>query len=359
MSKHYRKEKNCLNCGNFVSDKFCGKCGQENIVIKESIWAFIVHGIAHYFHYDSKFRNTVRPLVTRPGQLTADYLEGRRARHIPPMSLYLFITIVYFLISPLLTGNISERTTQEKQDVKSSVALTAVNYDSVADRKTAKRLVKEFRDLSAADQLAVIRKLGNSSEESDLLKKSLKDKLRNDFRRINMQRQDSTVSAYMTRQAKLDPSKRDKPVDRFWKSKKIAYREKHGREFETKELDRYLSKLLFILMPLFALFMKINFRKNKKYYIEYLIYTVHLFSFAFLSFIVRDILIYMLPESVDGFVTLIFLGLLVWYTYRSIRVVYQRSRGVTIRKLFSLLFLFSLALSITYGLGMVAMLLVV
>jgi len=69
MTKHYRKENNCLNCGENVDGKFCSNCGQENIEMNETFWSFVSHGIAHYFHYDSKFRTTIRPFLAKPGQL--------------------------------------------------------------------------------------------------------------------------------------------------------------------------------------------------------------------------------------------------------------------------------------------------
>jgi hypothetical protein len=65
---------------------------------KETFIGLVVHFVAHYFHYDSKFWQTLKTLITKPGRLTTAYWENKRNRYIPPISLYIFMSAVYFLI---------------------------------------------------------------------------------------------------------------------------------------------------------------------------------------------------------------------------------------------------------------------
>jgi hypothetical protein len=63
-----------------------------------------VHDFAHeavheFLHLDGKILNTVRLLVFKPGQLTKDFVEGRRARYISPLRLYLTFSLVFFFIA--------------------------------------------------------------------------------------------------------------------------------------------------------------------------------------------------------------------------------------------------------------------
>ncbi len=51
-------------------------------------------------------RHTLRLLMTRPGQLTVDFLEGKRARYISPVRLYLSASVVYFLLATSATGGL-------------------------------------------------------------------------------------------------------------------------------------------------------------------------------------------------------------------------------------------------------------
>src|ERR1700739_2006188 len=99
MKKHYRKENNCLNCGAALQGHYCHVCGQENLVIKESFGHMMNHAVSDYFHFDHQFLSTLRPLLFKPGFLTNEYLAGRRARYLHPVKMYIFISVVYFLLA--------------------------------------------------------------------------------------------------------------------------------------------------------------------------------------------------------------------------------------------------------------------
>jgi hypothetical protein len=58
----------------------------------------VAHFAGHYFHYDSKFWQTLKALWFSPGKLTLAYWNKQRMRYIPPISLYIFISAVYFLL---------------------------------------------------------------------------------------------------------------------------------------------------------------------------------------------------------------------------------------------------------------------
>lgn len=100
MSHHKHKEETiiCPNCGYAAVKNYCAQCGQETHLHKETFFGMIFHFVAHYFHYDSKFWQTLKMLITRPGKLTIEYWEKKRARHIPPISLYIFVSVVFFLL---------------------------------------------------------------------------------------------------------------------------------------------------------------------------------------------------------------------------------------------------------------------
>ena len=46
----------------------------------------------------------MRALLLEPGLLTGDHLAGRRARRVPPLRLYLTCSVIYFLLHPVLAG---------------------------------------------------------------------------------------------------------------------------------------------------------------------------------------------------------------------------------------------------------------
>src|ERR1700760_3017426 len=98
MKKHYRKENDCLNCGATLQGHYCHVCGQENLQIKESFGHMMNHAISDYFHFDHQFFHTLKPLLFKPGFLTTEYMAGRRAQYLHPVKMYIFISVVYFLL---------------------------------------------------------------------------------------------------------------------------------------------------------------------------------------------------------------------------------------------------------------------
>jgi hypothetical protein len=87
----------CENCGAVVSDRFCSHCGQRTEHASYSIWHFLREVTEDLTHADSRLWLTLRALLLRPGYLTREFFEGRRARYLPPVRLYLVLSVLFFL----------------------------------------------------------------------------------------------------------------------------------------------------------------------------------------------------------------------------------------------------------------------
>jgi|GEM_PF-2336665 len=92
-----RKEKDCLNCGTIVHGRFCHVCGQENVVPKETFWHMFTHFFYDITHFDSKFFETTKYLLFRPGFLSRQYMLGKRTRYLHPVRMYVFTSAIFFL----------------------------------------------------------------------------------------------------------------------------------------------------------------------------------------------------------------------------------------------------------------------
>lgn len=97
---------NCSNCLHKLGsdDRFCSQCGQEVRTRDESISTFLKHFLSDYFTFDSKIMRSFGPLMFSPGVLTVEFIAGRRARYIPPLRMYIFVSIVFFLSLSLKGG---------------------------------------------------------------------------------------------------------------------------------------------------------------------------------------------------------------------------------------------------------------
>ncbi len=89
----------CLNCGTLLTGLYCSSCGQKKRPSQIGFRDF-VHDLIHEFlHLDGKFARTMGLLLKRPGQLTIEFLDGRRARYISPLRLYLVWSAVFFTLA--------------------------------------------------------------------------------------------------------------------------------------------------------------------------------------------------------------------------------------------------------------------
>jgi hypothetical protein len=93
----------CANCGALLHGPWCHECGQKRIAPSDRRLA---HLLAQFLgaltDLDSRFWRTLRTLFLQPGALSRDYLDGRRQRWMPPMTVFLLATVLYFL-APGLT----------------------------------------------------------------------------------------------------------------------------------------------------------------------------------------------------------------------------------------------------------------
>src|SRR5512140_1528243 len=92
----------CANCGAPVASRYCGECGQRVEHAIHSVRHFMLEVAEDLTHADSRLWRTMGALLFKPGFLTAEFLAGRRVSYLPPLRLYLVLSVVYFLITGLL-----------------------------------------------------------------------------------------------------------------------------------------------------------------------------------------------------------------------------------------------------------------
>ena len=86
----------CLNCGETLHGAFCAACGQRSVPANPTVAELAGDAWQELSGYDGRVAETFRNLL-RPGRLTIDYLQGRRARYLSPVRLYLFASLVFFV----------------------------------------------------------------------------------------------------------------------------------------------------------------------------------------------------------------------------------------------------------------------
>ena len=88
----------CDNCETELVGHFCHACGQEASDHHKSIFHVTWEAIEGMFHFDGRLWRTLPWLFFRPGTLSREYLDGKRARHVPPFRLFL-VSLLLFILS--------------------------------------------------------------------------------------------------------------------------------------------------------------------------------------------------------------------------------------------------------------------
>ena len=106
MTKRNENIKNnlrtCPSCGTKMLGIYCHNCSEKRIASSDySLSKFLKQSINFLTHYDSKFIQSARILVSRPGFLTKEYFAGRRVTYVKPLQLFFLLNLLFLLLSSI------------------------------------------------------------------------------------------------------------------------------------------------------------------------------------------------------------------------------------------------------------------
>ncbi len=76
----------------------CYRCGQPVKGLVRHFGSIIGDFLDSVFDFDSRTLRTLGPLLYRPGHLSNEYFAGRRVRYVSPVRLFVFLCIVSFFV---------------------------------------------------------------------------------------------------------------------------------------------------------------------------------------------------------------------------------------------------------------------
>ena len=393
-----REKQNCLNCNAQVQGKYCHICGQENVEPAESLWHLVTHFFNDITHFDGKFFSTGGLLISRPGFLSAEYKMGRRTNYLNPVRMYVFTSFVFFFAffstvhidedlfknpvggsmidavakddSTNFSNSFKEIKTMNEKEFKEFTravnegrSMTRENFQMYSDssRKTRKgyyvaspMLTVRLMDSSAFKSMDdAITDMDSSSfskfirviNEGELMSKE-------DFYNFRDSSRNSTEiifgKSYKGR-AQYDSLVNAGVVKDGWLKQKISYKLFDIKEKISASNGKVMSNLfnillhnfpqmLFISLPLFAVFLKLIYFRHKDFYlVSHGIYTVHLYIFYFLALLAM-IFLNELGDAMHwgwpGNIIVVLIIILFVYEYKAMRNFYGQGRFKTIIKFF-------------------------
>src|SRR5438094_223465 len=333
----------CENCGAPMAGPFCAQCGQAAVDYRRSFRHVIVDVLDSFLNWDSKFFATIGWLIVRPWHLTSEFLAGRRVRYVHPLRLYLLVSILFFF---------------------------AVNY-------WAKSLHVDPGNLSAGDRAEVSAELDKeniSPEVKAQVRRALEakgltqpEKQAAPSPEVAASPQSTTVSPPSAASPspsgdfgpllQLDKQPSD-PLEKWLERRAKEKMGEHGSKMALfiATLFSNLPYMMLCCIPLFALVLKVLYVRKRVFYIDHLVYALHIHSFAYLAIMLIVLITIGLNRSIPGAFTGWIIAAL-WITFAaqiflSIRRVYRQGWFFTVFKFFiggfAYLIVLTLALAVTF-----------
>jgi hypothetical protein len=272
--------KACLNCDAPLTGPFCAACGQRDIPPYPSVRELAADAVSELSGWDGRLATTIRALIRRPGKLTRDFLQGRRARSISPLRLYLTASLVYFVLAAAAP------------DVK---------------LQSGKKLFFGLYVSGGAEQSATVTGSdGNASSTNTMVPIGSE---------LTSAEREAALEAVAEAPALLQPLMRQVFED------PVGFK---------RGMVETLPRTLFALLPAFAAIVGLVYRGRK--YPEHLYFAIHLHAFFFLALAVIELLKF--TESA-GLVAAVAIPILVAapvYTTLAFRRVYGGSLVATLAK---------------------------
>jgi hypothetical protein len=299
MPKKIRKKNEiCPNCENTLENtwEFCPMCGQSVYEIQGTIKYMLNELSGNLYSFDSKYFHTVGRLFIRPGIVASEYVSGKMMRYVPPFRLYIFTSILFFLILSFRSC-----TAPEKEREASNVSLdTRYTYND--------------KEITPADY-AKIKVYSRHQLDSFLVSSDIKPNFIN--------------RSILLKTAKISET---------------------GFNAFIGEIKTNATLGMFLLMPFSAFILYIFYRKKRRYYFDHLIATVYLHTAIFILFIISQ-----LVDMVCGFegflyVLFLFYIYLIWtlhnfYSSRWKSAIWRSIPIVFIYFLFLIIFMLGVALT--------------
>lgn len=261
----------CLNCGDARSGRYCAQCGQNDRTYMRSLLPMLWELNREAFEVDARILQTLKLLLFKPGSLSIEFSRNRRARYMSPIRLYLFTSLVFFLV---LSWKLPDTVYDD------SVVLVGPNTEEL----NSTQLVSEA--------------------ELGALKAALRPEQGHRVDDILGRPEGSASRNFLPMLARL-----------------VAYRDPFGPDLATPEdsvapvavprtdppgfllkafvtsvvdllhdpdvfLQRMIGNMpiaMFFLLPFLALALKICYLRKRRYLIEHLVFAIHVQTFIFLS----------------------------------------------------------------------------
>lgn len=251
--------RDCPNCGRERPESFCPQCGQSDRHYARSLGSVVLEFLREMFELDSRLLRTLKLLFFRPGSLTREFSRNRRVSFVSPVRLYIFASFVFFLLLSLV-GDLGEG---------GALDMTEEDREIVLNQPPAEERLAAFRVALPPEQRRKVDDILGRPEHS------------------------------LGRQAVLFAASEGDLEERSWIGTffllgmiDIA----HDPSVIPRRLIANMPIAMFCLLPFLGVILAVFHFRKKRFYVEHLVFAIHVQTFTFLIYAVA----LLLPDSGPG-----------------------------------------------------------
>ena len=292
----------CANCSTELHGEYCHHCGQHAHNPVRSFAHAVEEVFESFWHLDGRIFLTLRRLLV-PGRLALDYLQGRRAPYVAPMRLFVVLCVLTFFVGrlvihlgdepdgqgPNLSMEAIDRSLEEATTVEE---VERIRSQRVADLEEAREALPPYLEPA---RVGMDRTIAGLHAQADARVRAL-----------------GGTPAPRPAQATPQAETRREPstwIERIGaRMARNAERLQDDPDLLTNAFLGSVPTALFLLVPVFALLLKLAYLGSGRVYLEHLV--VALYSHAFLCLaLLGEMLLSLLADWTSTFVPLVAAGM--------------------------------------------------
>lgn len=327
----------CENCATALIGGYCHVCGQHAHSPLHHFGHALEEVFESFWHLDGRIFRTLRDLFV-PGRVAAGYLAGHRVRYVAPLRLFIILSLITFFVGRLtLHLDAADGIQIDAGPAKSGIVVgdTRIDESDFRNAKTVEQVLA-LRTKFMGEIAAENRKSGTGPVLAalyDFAKRKIDDKSRARMLELGatpaqLRMLDTPFDAAAVRAAAKTAvsgpgatvpvtadSKELGILDRWFvhRVEKIQENAELVKKNPDELLKRFLGAVpgaLFVLMPLFALCLKLLYIRSGRGYLEHLVVALYSHAFMLIGLLLAFLLIGAqaipgLPAPAAGFSSLI------------------------------------------------------
>ncbi len=296
----------CQNCETHFSGHFCPNCGQS-VNEYDKPFSFIFYNfLGDFFAFDTRFFTTFFYMVFKPGFLSEEYFAGRRVRYTPPFRIFIFVSFVLFFLLQITTNRGIVKVLDTSFPEEGELAVDSISV-SLADS-----IIKEVvgsTGIAPKDTTATV-ELNGETFSGVSNARGVLGKLAEHFDK-KLEREE-------------DPLKKTK-----WRKYSQLCR---MPEQAVAQSLKYMSWAFFLLLPFFALILKLFYIHQRKFYMRHLVFSIHLHSFIFIAYSLVLAAYLVFNVNISYFILFVIFFWVPIYSVLALKKFYVQGLGKTLVK---------------------------